>query len=226
MACNYIAEAAAWAEQASAAWDWGRAWTASMTAFALVGAAEFGDKSQLVCMALAARHRHSPVLWGSVLAFSLLNLIAVAFGAMAGRWLPDHVVAAAVALLFGVFGVHALLAEEEEEGGEIAEKSGHGLFVTAFLMIFLAEFGDKTQLAVAGLGASEPPLPVWLGATLALAMTSALGIWAGRTVLKKVPQALMHRAGGVLFLAFAVFAAQRALPVGWWDAVVAWLEGK
>lgn len=224
MACNLIAEASAWAERSLPALDWARWWGASASTFALVGAAEFGDKSQLVCMALAARHRHFPVLWGSVLAFALLNLIAVAFGAAAGEWLPPNVVAGAVAVLFAVFGIRALLTEEEDEGGEVEEKTGHGIFATTFLMIFLAEFGDKTQIAVAGLGAAEPAVPVWLGATLALSTTSAIGIWAGRTVLRKVPQHVMHRIGGVLFLGFALFAAWRAVPSAWWDWVGAWLQ--
>jgi putative Ca2+/H+ antiporter (TMEM165/GDT1 family) len=225
MACNLIAEASAWMDQTLSAVDWARGWTATATAFALVGAAEFGDKSQLVCMALAARHRHWPVLGGAVLAFALLNLMAVAFGAAAGQWLPERWVAGAVALLFAGFGIRALLAKAEEEDGEIQEKTGHGIFATTFLMIFLAEFGDKTQLAVAGLGAAQPPAPVWLGATLALAATSAVGIWAGRTLLRRVPQSVMHRIGGLLFLGFAAFAAQRAVPPEWWGAAGAWLRG-
>jgi putative Ca2+/H+ antiporter (TMEM165/GDT1 family) len=226
MACNLIAEASAWVDQTWPAIDWARGWGAAMTGFGLVAAAEFGDKSQLVCMALAARHRHWPVLWGAVLAFALLNGIAVAFGAAAGRWLPEQAVAVAVAVLFAGFGIRSFLVQEDEDEEAVEEKSGHGIFVTTFLMIFLAEFGDKTQIAVAGLGAAEPPLPIWLGATLALATTSALGIWAGRTVLRKVPQRTMHIIGGILFLGFAVFAAFKAIPPelqsGWPRALKEW----
>lgn len=219
MACNLIAEASAWMDRTLPALALERGWASLATTFGLVAVAEFGDKSQLVCMALAARHRHWPVLWGAVLAFALLNLMAVAFGAAAGSWLPPSLVALAVAVLFAGFGLRSLLAREDEEDETVREKTGHGIFVTTFLMIFLAEFGDKTQIAVAGLGAAEPPLPVWLGATLALAATSAIGIWAGRTVLQKIPQRTMHRAGGMLFLGFAVFAAFRAVPPEWWEAL-------
>lgn len=223
MACNLIAEASVWLERSLPAVDWARWWGASATAYTLVAAAEFGDKSQLVCMALAARHRHWPVWWGAIAAFALLNLVAVAFGAVAGEWLPEQVVAGAVAVLFAGFGIRSLLVQEDEDDEAVAEKTGHGIFVTTFLMIFLAEFGDKTQIAVAGLGAAEPPEPVWLGATLALATTSAIGIWAGRTVLRKVPQRAMHVVGGILFLGFAVFAAWRALPPEWLELVRGWL---
>lgn len=221
MPCNLIAEAKVWLDQTLPTIDWAHGWAAFVTSFGLVAAAEFGDKSQLVCMALAARHRHWPVLWGAALAFALLNGIAVAFGAAAGHWLPERVVAMAVAVLFAVFGVRSLLVQEDEDDEAVEEKTGHGIFATTFLMIFLAEFGDKTQIAVAGLGAAEPPVPVWLGATLALELTSAIGIWAGRTVLQKVPQHIMHRVGGVLFLGFAAVAATKAVPVELWKTWLA-----
>lgn len=218
MACNLINEVGIWLDRSLPVIDWARWWTSSGTAFALVAAAEFGDKSQLVCMTLAARHRHWPILFGAVLAFAVLNLVAVSFGAAAARWLPQSLVSLAVAVLFAVFGIKALLFKEEDE--EVKEKSGHGIFVTTFLMIFFAEFGDKTQLAVAGLGATAPPVPIWLGATAALGITSALGIWAGATLLRKIPQRALHIVSGLLFLGFAVFAAFRIAPQELWD----WLQ--
>jgi putative Ca2+/H+ antiporter (TMEM165/GDT1 family) len=219
VACNLIYEAGVWLGRSLPAIDWAKVWTSSGTAFVLVAAAEFGDKSQLVCMTLAARHRHWPILLGAVLAFAVLNLIAVSFGAAAARWLPESLVSLIVTVLFAAFGLKALLFKEEE--GEVVEaKSGHGIFLTTFLMIFFAEFGDKTQLAVAGLGAAAPPVPIWLGATLALGMTSALGIWAGATWLRKIPQRALHIASGLLFLGFAVFAALRIVPEELWG----WLQ--
>lgn len=221
MACNLIAEASAWLDQTLPTVSWTPGWTAaSVTAFALVAAAEFGDKSQLVCMTLAARHRHWPILWGAAVAFAILNALAVVFGAAAARWLPPEIVAGAVAVLFALFGIRALLDRNRGESDTFREKSGYGLFLTTFLMIFLSEFGDKTQIAVAGLSTAEPPVPVWLGATLALVATSALGIWAGRALLKRVSPGLMHRVSGLLFLTFAGFAAARAVPPESLDAAV------
>jgi len=75
----------------------------------------------------------------------------------------------------------------------------------------VAEFGDKTQIAVAGLAGSLAPLPVWLGATAALVMVSVLGVWAGRTVLQRLPLIWLHRISGGVFLLFALLAAWRAL---------------
>ena len=142
------------------------------TTFLLVALAEFGDKSQLVCMTLAARHRGLPVVIGAIAAFAILNLLAVLFGAAVAAWLPEWMVIVAVAVLFARFGISALRYKEEEDDDEVEEKPGHGIVATTFLLIFVAEFGDKTQLAVAGLGSTGEPSAVWAGATLALATTS------------------------------------------------------
>ncbi len=185
--------------------------TTSATSFALIAAAEIGDKSQLVCMTLAARHRAAPVIWGAVAAFALLNTLAVVFGVAIASWLPDYLVAVAVALLFAGFGVHALLSHADDaDEAEVEEKSGHGIFFTTFLLITMAEFGDKTQLAVVALSSTAVPIAVWLGATLALAFTSGLGVWAGRTVLQRMPLNFLHKISGGIFILLAVMAAYQA----------------
>ncbi len=183
----------------------------SGTSFLLIAAAEIGDKSQLVCMTLAARHRAAPVLWGAIAAFALLNTLAVVFGVAIANWLPDYLVAAGVALLFTGFGLHALLRHEDDtDDGEVIEKSGHGIFFTTFFLITMAEFGDKTQLAVVALSSAGLPWAVWLGSTLALAATSALGVMAGRTVLQRMPLTLLHKISGIIFLVLAVTTAYQA----------------
>ena len=185
--------------------------TSAGTTFLLVGLAEFGDKSQLVCMTLAARHRGLPVVIGAILAFAILNLLAVLFGAAVAAWLPEWLVTLAVAVLFAIFGISALRYEEEDEDDKVEEMPGHGIVATTFLLIFLAEFGDKTQLAVAGLGSTSEPAAVWAGATVALATTSALGVFAGRKLLNRLPLLWIHRISGIFFLLLAIFAASRLL---------------
>ena len=183
----------------------------SLSTFTLIALAEVGDKSQLVCMTLAARHRHWPVILGAATAFLVLNTLAVLFGAGVAAWVPERVTAGLVAVLFGAFGIHALRRQDEDESGDVAERSGNGIFFTTLLLIFVAEFGDKTQIAVAGLAGSFDPLPVWLGANIALVTVSALGVWAGRTVLQRLPLLWLHRVSGGVFLVFALLAAWRAI---------------
>lgn len=185
--------------------------TASVYTFSLVSLAEIGDKSQLVCMALATRHRHWPVLLGAASAFLLLNILAIAFGSSVAAWIPESVLAGIVAAMFFAFGMQALRSGDDDEALEVQEKSNHGVFVTTFLMILVSEFGDKTQIAVAGLSTSLAAIPVWVGASLALVLISALGIWAGKTLIGKVPLHWLHRAGGLLFLVFGGLAGYQCI---------------
>lgn len=180
----------------------------SVTSFALIAAAEIGDKSQLVCMTLASRHRAMPIMLGAFTAFALLNTLAVVFGVAIASWLPGYIVALIVAVLFAAFGVHSLRIEESDDHEEVKEKSGQGIFFTTFLLITMAEFGDKTQLAVVALSSTASPIAIWLGSTLAL--TSALGVLAGRTVLQKIPLTLLHKISGIIFLMLSVVAGFRS----------------
>jgi Ca2+/H+ antiporter, TMEM165/GDT1 family len=180
---------------------------ASGTSFLLIFVAEIGDKSQLVCMVLAAKHRAFPVMIGSGLAFALLNTLAVLFGLAMANWMPEVAVYGIVALLFFLFGIQAMRVVEERSQVCKAAPSSRSIFLATFLLIFVAEFGDKTQLAVVGLSSTSIPFAVWTGATIALITTSALGIWAGCTVLQRIPIILLHRISGVFFIVLALFAA-------------------
>ncbi|MBF0246547.1 MAG: TMEM165/GDT1 family protein [Alphaproteobacteria bacterium] len=192
-------------------------WEAVGGAFTLIVMAEIGDKSQLVCMALAARHKRPlPVFVGAVAAFAILNALAAAFGAALSAWLPQAWVLGAMALLFFAFGVHALRQGGEDDDEESPQISGHGLAATAFLMIFLAELGDKTQVSVGALAGLYPALPVWVGGTLALAFTSGLGVIAGKALLKRISLDLLHRISGGLFLVLSGLAVWRLSALQGW----------
>ena len=125
--------------------------------------------------------------------------------------MPERLTAGIVAVLFGAFGIHALRKQDDGESGDVTERPGHGIFFSTLLLIFVAEFGDKTQIAVAGLAGTMPPMPVWLGASTALILVSALGVWAGRTLLQRLPLIWLHRISGGVFLLFALLAAWQAL---------------
>ncbi|NRP28320.1 hypothetical protein XMD420_001936 [Marinobacterium sp. xm-d-420] len=142
--------------------------TTLVSTFSLVSLAEIGDKSLLVCMALATRYRHWQVFWGAAIAFLVLNLLAVIFGSTIAALVPESIILATVAVMFIVFGVLALRATEDEEDIELEEKASHGIFITTFLMILVSEFGDKTQIAVAALSTTMDALSVWIGGSLGL----------------------------------------------------------
>jgi len=203
--------------------DWVEVSTVSSSSFLLVFAAEIGDKSQLVCMALAARYRALPVMTGASLAFLLLNSLAVVFGAAIASFLPEIVISVAVALLFAVFGILALRTEDGDEE-QITARTGGSLLFGTFLLIILAEFGDKTQLAVVALSSASLPIAVWLGSTAALITTSALGVWAGRTILQRISISLLHRISGAIFIVLALFAGYQTYLLLDMDSVLNLIE--
>ena len=185
----------------------------SSPSFLLIFAAEMGDKSQLVCMVLAARYRALPVMLGATLAFLVLNTLAVLFGASIANMVPEVFIYSIVAILFAVFGVHALRIEEDKNDENGAIRTNGSIFVGTFLLIVVAEFGDKTQLAVIALSSASLPIAVWLGSSFALITTSALGVWAGRTILQKIPIIALHRISGIIFISLALFAAYKTYVV-------------
>ncbi|MFA5984861.1 MAG: TMEM165/GDT1 family protein [Methylococcaceae bacterium] len=192
--------------------------TAAASSFILIVAAEMGDKSQLVCMTLASKHKAIPILLGATLAFAFLNTLAVAFGLAIAEWLPKYIVASTVSVLFAGFGLNALFFNDYENTENIQEKTAHNAFFTTFLLITLAEFGDKTQLAVVALSSTNPPIAVWLGATTALMLTSALGIVVGRILMQKISLSSLHKASGYIFLILSIAAgykAYMAFPDNW-----------
>ena len=182
----------------------------AIQAFALVGIAELGDKSQLVCLALAARHGPAPIALGAALAFGLLNGVACAVGAGVGEMLPEFWVSLGAAALFLLFGVKTLLEGEDEDEDEAPTRALHPVFL-AFWLLFLAEFGDKTQITVLGLASTRSAMATWLGATVALTLTSAVAAWAGRWLNTWLSPSILRRVTGGLFLLFSALFVWDAL---------------
>jgi len=185
------------------------------SSFSLLFLAEMGDKSQLIAMTLACRFRPLPVIVGVLSAFLVLNLLAVAVGGVLFEWVPQRLVLLAAGALFLFFAFRSWRdAEEAEDDDALGNAIGRGALLTSFLMILLAEFGDKTQLAMIGLAAGTgAPGSVLVGGTLALWAVSLVGILVGGSLLRRISPVWMHRTAALLFLAFGLFAM--------WNAVLA-----
>jgi putative Ca2+/H+ antiporter (TMEM165/GDT1 family) len=184
-----------------------------LTVFALVFPAELPDKTTLASLVLATRYRPLPVWLGAMAAFAAQCAIAVT----AGRLLalaPHRVVVAVAAVLFATGAFLALRGgAEDEEVEETAQvTSSPRIAATAFGVLFLAEFGDFTQLATASLASRyNAPLSVFLGAWLALVCVSGLAVVAGRGLLRVVPLRLVRYVAATLFAVVAVLSAVEAI---------------
>ncbi|MHB8634500.1 MAG: TMEM165/GDT1 family protein, partial [Thermoplasmatota archaeon] len=161
---------------------------------------------------LATRGRPRDVFMGAAAAFVVQSLFSVFFGSLLGL-LPRLVVrfvAGGLFLLFALLMWRRGQFEEEEEKVDAA-KAKRKTIVTAFVVIFVAEWGDLTQFATATLEArSLSPVTIFLGATTALWLVAALAIYVGRHSRKRVrPQILQ----GVAAAAFAVIGVLVLLGV-------------
>jgi len=178
-----------------------------LSAFSLLFLAEMGGKSQLLAITLAHRYRAGPVIAGTFAAFALLNLLAVFVGQALFEWIPQELMLLAAAGLFLYFGYRSWRDADDGEDEESDGVPARNAIVTSFTMIFMAELGDKTQLAMIALVAGTGEIwSVFVGGTLALWAVSLIGILFGATVLRKISRHWVHRAAALLFVAFGVLA--------------------
>jgi putative Ca2+/H+ antiporter (TMEM165/GDT1 family) len=179
--------------------------TVFLSTFGIIFLAELGDKTQLTAMALATRYPWQRVFIGLAGAFALLNLAAVALGSLLFAVLPLVWIKVASGALFLFFGITTLRTKgfDEREEQEEERRLHRGPVATSFIMILLAEIGDKTQLVTASLAAQHAsPVMVFAASTLALWSVSLIGIFAGRQLARRISLATLHKAAGIMFLAF------------------------
>jgi putative Ca2+/H+ antiporter (TMEM165/GDT1 family) len=178
--------------------------------FALIFVAELPDKTMIATLIMGSRYRPVLVWMGATAAFAIHAGIAVLAGGLLAL-LPHRWVEAVTALLFAGGAAYLLFVpekEQEEEGAAEVDEAPAGLrpVGTAFLVIFVGEFGDLTQILTANLAAKyHQPLPVFIGAFAALASVAALGAFGGRALLRVLPLKIIRKAGGVLLAGFAVY---------------------
>lgn len=173
-------------------------------AFGLIFLAELGDKTQLVVLVMAARFRALVVLAAVLTATLLINGFSVVVGGAASRLLPPALVKVLAGLAFLAFGLWTLKGGEEEDEAGPRPRRFRSPFLIIGLTFFLAEFGDKTMLSTAALAATQTLLPVWLGATSAMVLASALAILVGHFLGKKLPERPLQLGAAFIFLLFGL----------------------
>lgn len=178
-----------------------------LSAFSLLFLAEMGDKSQLLAMTLAHRYRAVSVVAGTFAAFAVLNLLAVLLGQVLFELVPEELMLLAAAGLFLYFGYRSWQDADGDEEDESPDGPSRGGFAASFTLIFVAELGDKTQLAMIALAAGTGEIwSVFAGGTLALWTVSLIGILFGATLLRRIPKRRVHRAAALMFVIFGVLA--------------------
>jgi putative Ca2+/H+ antiporter (TMEM165/GDT1 family) len=178
---------------------------AFLLSFGVIFVAELGDKSQLMAMTLSSRYRPWPILAGITVATAAVHAISVGLGAVAGVALPTEWITVIAGIAFVFFAAWTLrgdrLTADDEAAAARARRSA---FVTALIVFFLAEIGDKTMLATITLATREGLFGTWLGSTLGMVAADALAIGIGALLGRKLPERTVRIGAAALFLIFGV----------------------
>ena len=181
-------------------------------AFAITFLAELPDKSMFASLVLSTRYRASWVWAGAALAFTIHMAIAVTAGQLLAL-LPHQVVDGVVAALFLAGSAYlwwSSFRQQAEEGADAMRQGGPAPSVlrvagTSFAVVFVAEWGDITQVTAANLAARYDPLLVFAGATLGLWAAAALAVSIGAKSLSLIPMGWVRRITATILLGFGIY---------------------
>lgn len=190
---------------------------AASAAFLLVVLAEMGDKTQFVAMAFAAKHNPYKVLFAIFLGTVANFAIVIVIGQLLTEVVPIDAISVAASISFIGFGLWTL--RNEKSGDEKIKVSRFGVTATVALAFFIAEFGDKTQLATLSVAVQyQNSVSVLIGATLAMLVADGIGIIVGVVFCRRIPQRKFKWLSAVIFVLFGLVGIYEVLS-GKIDAV-------
>lgn len=185
---------------------------AFLVATGVVALAEMGDKTQLLALLLAARFRKPwPIVIGIFVATVINHALAGAVGNYITRWLGPEVLRWILGGSFIAMAVWMLIPDKLDED-DAPGVSKLGVFGTTVIAFFLAEMGDKTQIATVMLAARFTQDYAWvvIGTTLGMMLANAPVVWLGDKIVRRVPIKLVHGISAAIFLVLGV-----VMIVGW-----------
>lgn len=173
----------------------------------LVALAEMGDKTQLLSLVLAARFRKPwPIVWGILVATLANHALAGALGSWITTLLGPQVLRWVLGVSFIAMAGWMLVPDKlDDEDAPRAPR--FGVFGATLIAFFLAEMGDKTQVATVALAAQyQQWFTVVAGTTLGMMLANVPVVWFGERITRRVPIRTVHAVGAVVFLVLGVFA--------------------
>ena len=184
--------------------------TPALVSAGTVALAEIGDKTQLLALLLAARFRKPvPIVAGILVATLLNHALAGLLGAEAAQWLTPKVLRWIVVVSF--LAIAAWSLKPDTLDADMALPT-HGAFVATVIAFFLAEIGDKTQVATVLLAAKYQPLwQVVAGTTIGMLLANVPVVILGSRFASRLPLRAARIAAALLFLVLAVWVALRGI---------------
>jgi putative Ca2+/H+ antiporter (TMEM165/GDT1 family) len=180
-------------------------------AFATVATAEIGDRTQILSLCLAARYRKPwPILAGILVATLVNHALAGFIGATLARFLTAPLLDAMVGV--GMVAMALWILKPDNLSGKPAETSAHGAFLATLIAFFIAEMGDKTQIATLALAAAYPNLvAVVAGSTAGLFVANLPAVFLGDALAGKLPIRQINYVAALIFLVLGIGFLVRAV---------------
>ena len=175
----------------------------------VVAAAEIGDKTMLLAVFLAARFRKPwTIILGIFVGTFLNHVIAGALGATLANFISEDLLRWILIVSFIAMGIWILIPDKIDEGGNDDRLRRFGVFGTTVILFFIAEVGDKTQVATVALAARYPAEAFWVvcGTTLGLMIADAPAVFIGNKLAEKISMKLMRQVAAAVFFILAVVA--------------------
>ena len=192
--------------------------TAFLASLIFVILAEMGDKTQLLAMAFACRYRWQTVMWAVFWATAVNHLLAAAAGKYLAAIVPLEYIKIAASASFIIFGLWTIRGDTLH--GE-DKRFNFSPFWTVAIAFFIAEMGDKTQLATIALAVKyNTVFTVWMGTTLGMLVADAIGIIVGIVMGKNIPEKFMKWFAALIFIAFGIYGLYEVLPKDVWNPAV------
>ncbi|MHB8126834.1 MAG: TMEM165/GDT1 family protein [Desulfitobacteriaceae bacterium] len=174
--------------------------------------AEMGDKTQLLAMAFATKYKATKVMIGVFIATVLNHALAVALGNYLTRFQSAQIwIQGIAALSFIFFGLWTIRGDKLE--GEENRTTNFGAIITVAFAFFLAEMGDKTQLATVALAAKFPtnPIEILMGTTTGMLIADGIGIIVGVVMCKKIPERTIKLVSAGVFIFFGLLGCYQVM---------------
>lgn len=170
--------------------------------FLIVALAELGDKTHLCVFLLSSKVKnHFLFILGVMLAYFLVDGIAILFGTIASNFLPNKILKIVSGFIFIVFGLFYIL---EKEGCKNEKSKTNNPFLIGFSFIFISEWGDKTQISSGLLATQYNWLLVLLGTLSALFLISLTSIYLGKIITKRIEANILSKISGIIFLIIGI----------------------